>query len=234
MGTTPEAIQKANKLDKNFTVQAGQELKIPDVKFRNIDAQPKTSKQKLQPSLKTSEIKKSKNIETKTGSPRETLLRKAAAAGGITDHVELAAFLAQATVETGRFGDLDEKGSRKRIERMYDPKYNPGGASAIGNTKIGDGWRYRGRGFLQLTGRYNYTAASRSLGLDLVRNPDLVLKPEIAATTAVWYWKWRVRPNVSDFHDTEKITALVQGKDKHLDRRQKAFRDFLQFQMAQI
>ena len=231
--TTPRVIQKLNKLDRNFSIKPGQTLKVPageviDI-IRNVPKDKKTdaTAKKPQPTKKAL-------LKTLTGSPKEALLTRAAIAGGITDPVELAAFLAQATVETGSFDDLTEKGSRKRIERMYDRKYNPEGADEIGNTKIGDGWRFRGRGFLQLTGRYNYTRAGKALGLNLVKNPDLVAKPDIAAKTAVWYWKWRVRPNVDDFNDTEKITALVQGKDRHLDRRKKAFQDFKDFKLASI
>jgi len=231
-GTTPQVIQRLNRLGPDFRIEPNQEILVPAVPVTSAPAQAKPQKAKATPS---GQAKPAEKIKTKTGSPRESLLRRAAAAGGITNPVELAAFLAQSTIETGGFGSLDEKGGRRRIERLYDPKYNPKGAERIGNTKVGDGWRYRGRGFLQLTGRYNYTEASRALGLNLVKNPDLVLKPEVAAQTAVWYWKWRVRPNVdNNYYDTERITALVQGADSHLERRQRAFQDFLQFQLAQI
>ena len=219
--TTPQTIQKLNKLDKKFTIKPGQTIKVP--KWDEI-AEPEKKKTVAKTPTKT---------KTLTGSPYEALLTNAARAGGITDPIELAAFLAQSLVETGQFKDLDEKGSRRRIERLYDPKYNPKGAEEIGNTKIGDGWRYRGRGFLQLTGRYNYTAASRALGLNLVKNPDLALKPEIAAKTAVWYWKWRVRPNVSNFNNTTKITELVQGGRHQLERRKMIFADFKKFNLEQ-
>lgn len=233
--TTPQELQKINKLDRNFTIKSGQVIKVPAGEWvdTNIDVKQKpTSKSKIE-TPKTSK-KAPKNVKTLTGNPYEVLLTNAARAGGITDPIELAAFLAQALVETGKFKDLDEKGSRRRIEKMYDPKYNPVGADAIGNTKVGDGWKYRGRGFLQLTGRYNYTEASKDLGLNLVKNPDLVLKPEVAARTAVWYWNWRVKPNVSDFNDTKKITALVQGGNHQLERRKTVFANFKKFKLAQI
>jgi predicted chitinase len=61
----------------------------------------------------------------------------------------------------------------------------------LGNTAAGDGYKYRGRGFIQLTGKANYTAASLALYKDtrLVKNPDLALQPQIAADTTAWYIK---------------------------------------------
>jgi putative chitinase len=232
-GTTPQTIQKLNKLDKNFSIRPGQTIKVPAGEVIDIIDNPSKEK-KAEPEKKKTSAKVSTKTKTLTGNPFESLLTDAARSGGITDPIELAAFLAQALVETGKFKDLDEKGSRKRIERMYDPKYNPEGADEIGNTKIGDGWRFRGRGFLQLTGRYNYTAASKALGINLVKDPDLALKPEVAAKTAVWYWKWRVRPNVTNFNDTAKITELVQGGKHQLERRKTIFADFKKFKLAQI
>lgn len=57
-----------------------------------------------------------------------------------------------------------------------------------GDEDSGDGWRFRGRGPLQLTGRTNYTRAAEALAQPLVLEPDLVLQPDIGALTAAWYW----------------------------------------------
>src|SRR5882672_3438202 len=57
-----------------------------------------------------------------------------------------------------------------------------------GDEASGDGWKYRGRGIFQLTGRSNYMAAGDALGVDLKGNPDLVAQPEMAALTAGWFW----------------------------------------------
>lgn len=57
-----------------------------------------------------------------------------------------------------------------------------------GNEASGDGWRFRGRGPLQLTGRTNYAAAGEALGQPLIDEPELVLQADIGALTAAWYW----------------------------------------------
>lgn len=75
---------------------------------------------------------------------------------------------------------------------VYGGEY---GRKSLGNTEVGDGWRYRGRGYVQITGRRNYTRADRELGLNgaLVDNPDIALRPDVAAPSLVrgmaegWY-----------------------------------------------
>lgn len=57
-----------------------------------------------------------------------------------------------------------------------------------GDETSGDGWRFRGRGPIQLTGRINYARAGEALGQPLVVEPELVLQPDIGALTAAWYW----------------------------------------------
>jgi predicted chitinase len=70
-------------------------------------------------------------------------------------------------------------------------KYEPGTrkGKVLGNTKSGDGYRYRGRGFIQLTGRYNYRVYGKRLKLDLENNPDEALEPVVAARVLASYFK---------------------------------------------
>ncbi|MCU0763639.1 MAG: hypothetical protein MUF76_11925 [Hydrogenophaga sp.] len=68
------------------------------------------------------------------------------------------------------------------------------GAAALGNTEPNDGYKYRGRGYIQLTGRNNYTDYHRKTGLDLVNQPDLAADPGNAEKLAVQFWKDNVRP----------------------------------------
>jgi putative chitinase len=110
--------------------------------------------------------------------------------------------------------------------RKYDPKYAPKKAKILGNKKVGDGARYKGRGYIQLTGRYNYKRAGEALGLPLEQKPELVEKPEVAAKVAVWFWKNRVQPKVDDFGNTPAVTKPINSGLKGLQDRKDKFQDF--------
>ena len=75
----------------------------------------------------------------------------------------------------------------ERGARSYFDKYEPGTpiGKRLGNTVKGDGFRYRGRGFVQITGRANYERMGKRLGVDLVGNPELALKPHVAVRTLI-------------------------------------------------
>lgn len=77
---------------------------------------------------------------------------------------------------------IKEYGGDAYFFRRYDPKgANPALARRLGNERMGDGARYAGRGYVQLTGRANYAKAGAALGVDLVNNPDLAMARDIAA-----------------------------------------------------
>lgn len=82
--------------------------------------------------------------------------------------------------------------SQKQITNILqnEPEYFEliyGGRPDLGNTQKGDGYNYRGRGFIQLTGRANYEKTGKALGLDLVNNPDMVNDPKVAMQVAMHY-----------------------------------------------
>lgn len=146
-------------------------------------------------------------------SPKEILqlVRKVAIDNGLNGK-ELAQFLGQCAHESYDFRNLEEvpdKTGRAYFNR-YDIKFNPQMAKKLGNTNPGDGYNYRGRGFIHLTGKYNYQKAGEALGINLVEYPELAADPEIAADIALWYWKKKVAPNVKgDFSNTKQVTGQI-------------------------
>lgn len=80
----------------------------------------------------------------------------------------------------------------------------------------GDGWKYRGRGLIQLTGRDNYTAASDALGHDYVDNPDLVASPKHAAMTSGWFWASRYLNKRDNFLSVSRIVNIGTSKTKKM------------------
>jgi hypothetical protein len=76
-----------------------------------------------------------------------------------------------------------EYGTKSYFMHNYDKSFNPAKAAELGNTVVGDGYTFRGRGFVQLTGRRNYADWTTRLGIDLVNDPDRVL--ELAVATRI-------------------------------------------------
>lgn len=94
-------------------------------------------------------------------------------------------------------------------------------ANRMGNTQPGDGWKYRGRGLIQLTGKSNYTAASHALYNNefLVDDPDRVLQPDVAALTACWFWLSNGLNELADLGDVRAITRRINGGTIGLEHR---------------
>ena len=156
----------------------------------------------------------------------EAALTNAARAAGMKG-TELAQFLAQCAHESADFKQMQELGGAKYLAQ-YDPTVNPAKARALGNTKAGDGAKYKGRGFIQITGKANYAAAGQALGIDLVNNPEAAARPDVAAKVAVWYWQNRVAPYVQDFSDTRGVTKRINPGLQGLQDRQANFQDYQQ------
>jgi putative chitinase len=158
------------------------------------------------------------------------LLDAAWAAGLRQDQLDY--FIGQCATETKNYKRLEEDLNYtstarlmqvfpKRIKNKKMAKKFIGNPEALanyvyanrnGNKYAGDGWKYRGRGYLMLTGRELYQQAGDALGLDLVNNPDLVLDPKIAARTAIWYWQSKVSKRIPDFSKTN-----VRNVTKHIN-----------------
>jgi putative chitinase len=177
----------------------------------------------------------------------ERYLLARAVAAGITDPRELANFMGQMQVESGGFSRLSENlnYSGRRLfqvfrgrngldsleaaeeisacgpEAIADAVYGgTWGKDNLRNTEPGDGWRYRGRGFVQLTGRAGYTEATHRTGIDLIKNPALAEDPEIAATIAVDYWQRKVVSRGHQFDVTAATKDINNGHNGLSERRQ--------------
>ena len=135
---------------------------------------------------------------------------------------ELAQFMAQAAHETMNFYSLKELGQPNYFNK-YDIQHNPGKAKALGNVEAGDGELYKGRGYLQITGRENYRKCGEAIGLPLEDNPELLEDPTNAAKASVWYWNTRVKPRVSNFDNTKAATKHINPGLKGLKDREKKF-----------
>lgn len=147
---------------------------------------------------------------------REKYLVDQAKSDGMTG-VELAQFLGQCAHECDSYDTMTEYASGAEYE---------GRCSDLGNCQTGDGVRYKGRGYIQITGRYNYRTYGGYIGQDLEGNPALAEQPEIAAQVALQYWKHVVKPSVSDFEDTTAVTRLINGGTNGLPDRQAKFAQY--------
>lgn len=115
---------------------------------------------------------------------------------------ELGLFMGQVQHESGNFRYNKELASGRAYEGRTD----------LGNVNPGDGVRYKGRGWIQLTGRANYKKYGQMLGLDLENNPELAEDPEVANKLAVAYWKDRVQPQMAKKGATVEVaTKAVNG-----------------------
>ncbi|CAF0836628.1 unnamed protein product [Adineta ricciae] len=124
--------------------------------------------------------------------------------GAINTCHRQAAFLAQLAHESGQLVYMEEIASGAAYEGRQD----------LGNTQPGDGKRFKGRGPIQLTGRANYAAAGKALGLDLVGNPDLVKTPTVGFRTSVWFWTTKNLNALADQGTLESfrmITKKING-----------------------
>lgn len=170
------------------------------------------------------------------------VLGDALPAGGLDTPRRVRHFLAQILQETGALRGLVESTAYKdaaRLDKLFlnvqglahAQRLIAQGPEAIGNTiyanklgnggvDSGDGYRYRGRGFLQVTGRSNYRTIGRLVGMPLEENPDLLGEPVPAAAAAATFWKMRQINAAADADDISTVTLLVNGPARlHLEER---------------
>lgn len=112
-----------------------------------------------------------------------------------------AAFLGQIAHESGEMRYVRELASGEAYEGRAD----------LGNTEPGDGVRFKGRGLLQITGRYGYQVCGDALGLDLIAHPELLETPTNACRSAAWYWRKHGLNQLADAENFSLITRRVNG-----------------------
>lgn len=119
-----------------------------------------------------------------------------------------AAFLAQVGHESGRLVYVKELWGPTDAQKRYE------GRKDLGNTQPGDGFKYRGRGLIQITGRANYSTAADALNEPLVEFPEILEQPDIAALSAAWFWSSRglnAFADVRTVQSFETITRRING-----------------------
>jgi putative chitinase len=129
----------------------------------------------------------------------------------ITTPSRLCHFLAQIAHESAGFRTTEEYASGAAYEGRRD----------LGNTKAGDGKRYKGRGLIQLTGGANYRAYGTRLGLDLEADPARAAEPELSLRIACEYWKAKGLSALADRDDITGITRKINGGTNGLADRKK-------------
>jgi putative chitinase len=129
------------------------------------------------------------------------VLRAILAEYAIDTDIRAAHFLAQICHESAGFRATEEFASGSAYEGRKD----------LGNTKPGDGSRYKGRGLIQLTGRANYAEYGEALGLDLLSNPGIARGPVTSLRIACEFWKRRGLNKFADQDDIETITRRING-----------------------
>jgi putative chitinase len=166
-------------------------------------------------------------------------LNAAMAEWDINTPQRMAAFLAQIAHESGGLTRLQENlnYSAKRLCEVWPKRFpslgmaqayanNPeklanrvyAGRLGNGDEQSGDGWRYRGRGLIQVTGRSNYKSCADALASDVIATPDLLLQPGPAARSAAWFWGSRglneladSQPGDDDEQDFVRISIIING-----------------------
>ena len=131
----------------------------------------------------------------------------------------MAHFLAQIAHESGELRYTKELGNRN-----YFRKYDVGKLKNIlGNLKDGDGYKYRGRGLIQITGRANYQAYQNSKYCtgDIMENPQLLELPLGATKSAMWWWRKHDLNKLADSDSFLAITKIINGGTNGLESRRK-------------
>lgn len=165
---------------------------------------------------------------------------------GLTTKLRIAHFMAQLDHESGLkpigenlnysasglirvfrkyFSDLEAIQFANQPKRIANRVY----ANRMGNDDeaSGEGWKYRGRGFIQVTGKNNYFILAKDTGLDCLNNPDLLLEEANAMISALWFWNLKGLNKLADKNDLKGITKRINGGYNGLSHRQELLNKYL-------
>jgi putative chitinase len=122
-------------------------------------------------------------------------------------------FLAQIFHESGGLIYTTELSTGAQYENRKD----------LGNIYPGDGRKYKGRGFIQITGRFNYEKLSKDFGIDFINTPEKLAQNPFNMLSAGWFWNLKKLNNWADKNNIEKITRLINGGLNGFEDRKKWF-----------
>lgn len=169
------------------------------------------------------------------------LINQFGAKYGIDTPARLTMFIAQVAHESARFSRTVENlnYSADGLKLTWPKRFDTAAANVMarnpelianhvysgrmGNVLPSDGWRFRGRGLIQLTGRDNYKAFEQSSGHPVTVKPELLEQPEYALQSAMWYWDANTLNRFADAGDLRGCTRAINGGYNGLDDRQALF-----------
>lgn len=124
---------------------------------------------------------------------------------GVYTPLTAVAAISTIAVEVGRFSPVKEQGGPTYLANLYENRRD------LGNIIPGDGVKFRGRGFVQITGRWDYEHFGSEIGQNLEANPDSALDPAIAADVLALYFHERHIPYFADQQNWEMVRRRVNG-----------------------
>jgi predicted chitinase len=140
---------------------------------------------------------------------------------GVNTMLRTAGFVAQLAHESAEFRFMEEIWGPIPAQIRYEPPSEL--ARRLGNTQTGDGKRFKGRGPIQITGRFNYKKYGDLLGVDLTAQPGLAAQPAVAFSTAGLFWKTNGLNELADGEQFVTITKRINGGTNGLPDREKYY-----------
>ena len=156
----------------------------------------------------------------------------------ITTPLRQAAFIGQCAYESNNFKTLEENLNYRpeTLIKIWPSRFpdlatadkyahnpqllaNKVYAGRLGNNQENDGYAFRGRGLVQLTGREAYANCGSGMGVDLIRHPDWLVDPKYAALSAAWFWNKKGLNALADAKDYDTMTKRINGGLLGLDDR---------------